>query len=229
MSRRKNPDYQLNPREWASLDDAFARIKASVSSTYVALYDLTRDLREGRLGSATRAISYDGSKSVCAILKPPFWRDLSLDDVVNVRPDGTIEHTNRVRVWPPRGRRFTGRRVFFVRRRDLDKVYPIATPSDRRATMKFVPQPPPKPATKKPAPPRGPKPGSAAAWIEELYPADEWRLMTGKQIHQDIDREAKKRKLNRSPSYRTVLYALRLKRQRRGGATQKTQKSQLRY
>jgi hypothetical protein len=52
---------------------------------------------------------------------------------------------------------------------------------------------------------RSPKPGSAAAWIDELYPAGEWRVMTGKQVHQAIDREAKVvRKLNKSPSARAV-------------------------
>jgi hypothetical protein len=49
-----------------------------------------------------------------------------------------------------------------------------------------------------------PKPGSAAAWIDELCPNDEWRTMTGKQLHQFIERKAKERKLNKWPSLRGV-------------------------
>jgi hypothetical protein len=62
------------------------------------------------------------------------------------------------------------------------------------------------------------KPGSAAAWIAELYPHGEWRLMTAKGIHQTIEREAKARGLNKWPSYSAVRSELK--------AAQKTQKAQ---
>jgi len=62
------------------------------------------------------------------------------------------------------------------------------------------------------------KPGSAAAWIAELYPHGEWRLLPVKGIHQAIEREAKRRGLNKWPSYSAVRSELK--------AAQKTQKAQ---
>jgi hypothetical protein len=54
-------------------------------------------------------------------------------------------------------------------------------------------------------------PGSAAAWIDEVCPNGEWRVMTGKQVHQAIEREAKHRKLNKWPSLRGVQIEIRKK------------------
>jgi hypothetical protein len=79
------------------------------------------------------------------------------------------------------------------------------------------PRPSPKPT---PAPPSNPKPGSAAAWIDEVCPNGEWRLMTGKQVHGEIVREAEKRKPKKWPSYSAVMTELRKRRQ------QKMQKKQ---
>src|SRR5262249_20786162 len=52
--------------------------------------------------------------------------------------------------------------------------------------------------------PTGAKPASAAAWFNDLWPKGEWRLLSGKQAHQAIVREAKKRKLNKWPALRSV-------------------------
>jgi hypothetical protein len=59
-----------------------------------------------------------------------------------------------------------------------------------------------------------PKPGSAAAWIDELYPNDARRLlMTGKQVHNGIAQEADMRGLKKWPSYSAVLLELKTRRQ----------------
>jgi hypothetical protein len=57
-------------------------------------------------------------------------------------------------------------------------------------------------------PSKGSKPGSAATWIDELWPNREWHLLTGKQVHQAIEREAKTRGLNKWPSPRAVYLEL---------------------
>jgi hypothetical protein len=49
-----------------------------------------------------------------------------------------------------------------------------------------------------------PKPGSAAAWIDELLSADELRLMTGKQVHEAIWKKAEARGLTKWPGLRAV-------------------------
>jgi hypothetical protein len=72
---------------------------------------------------------------------------------------------------------------------------------------------PPSPATVGVAvSPSSPKPGSAAAWINELWPNGEWQLMTAKQAQQAIERAAKTRGHNRWPSESSVERAFRRKR-----------------
>jgi hypothetical protein len=73
------------------------------------------------------------------------------------------------------------------------------------ARQDLGPRSPPKPS--------GPKPGSAAAWIDAMWPDDEWRLMTGKHVHDDIVQEANRRGKRRRPSYSAVLLELRKRRQ----------------
>jgi hypothetical protein len=69
------------------------------------------------------------------------------------------------------------------------------------------------------------KPGSAAAWIDELFPNEEWILMTGKAVHGAIAKEAEKRELKKIPSLSAVRAELRKRRQ---AAQQKQQKQQKR-
>src|SRR5262249_14790396 len=55
------------------------------------------------------------------------------------------------------------------------------------------------------------KPGSAAAWIDMICPRD-WRLMTAKQVHQKIEKEAERRGIKKRPSYRDVARELKNRR-----------------
>jgi hypothetical protein len=48
------------------------------------------------------------------------------------------------------------------------------------------------------------KPGSAAAWMNELWPNEQWRLLTSKQIFNEIVKAAKLRKLTKWPSETAV-------------------------
>ena len=188
MRRRKRSGYRpmltLRPHEWMPLDEAFACILASVASSTLAVRDLHRDLCSGQLGSAIRGLSYDGKHELSAVLEPSYWSDA----ILTVGPN----NPKHVCILVPRRPDGIHLFYFFVRRRDVGKLYFATTPS--------------------PAPQSGPKPGSAAAWIDELYPNSEWRLMTGKQVHYGIARDAKKRELKKWPSYRAVL--LELKRRR---------------
>jgi hypothetical protein len=212
MSRHQKPDplvLALSPREWAPLEEAFNRIKAWIGSTELTERDLHQDLLTGRLKSAVRCIEPDGTETRI-ILEPAFWRwppaNAGVSSLWTDWWKGRFEVGHLVE-----GRIETKTRYFFVRRCDVDKFYPIATSSG--------PQPSPRLAAKEPVPPDGPKSGSADAWIDELFPNGEWRLMTAKQVHDGIAREAEKRGLKKWPSYSAVLLELRTRRQQ-----QKTQK-----
>ena len=52
------------------------------------------------------------------------------------------------------------------------------------------------------------KPGSADAWIDFLFPDDEWRLLTPKQIHDAIAKHAKDKGWKTFPSYSAVAAAV---------------------
>jgi hypothetical protein len=189
------PTSTLDPREWASFDEAFVRLKACVGSRDLALHDLLRDLRTpGRLGSAERILPYSDTwrpyrikEALCRILEPSYWAAaFELRDVIG--------HSDRVRVEPSTGSFLDGRHYFFVRRRDLDRLYPPAnTNLQEEAT--------------------GSKPGSASAWIDELWPDDdEWRLLSAKDVYKAIAKEAEKRRLKKWPSYRAVANEVRRRR-----------------
>jgi len=132
----------LPAREWAPLDEAFARIKNHVGSGDLVLRDLYRDLvrEEDGLGSAERIVPFRGAfapyhirEEVCRTLEPSYWLSRELRD--------NPANRENVVVWPrPReGRPIDGVHYYFVRRRDLDRLYPAgATSSDRP----IEPQPP---------------------------------------------------------------------------------------
>jgi hypothetical protein len=123
MPQRKPPGQpatMFDPRDWVPLrTEAFARIKAAVGGAALAVRDLLAGLRDGTLGSATRAISYDRTEEVFEILPPSFWSDVTIDTEAG-------SEGQRACVYPPKGRRFTGIRYFFIRRSDLDRAYPPA-------------------------------------------------------------------------------------------------------
>ena len=48
------------------------------------------------------------------------------------------------------------------------------------------------------------RPGSAAAWIDDLWPKGQWRLMKIKRMHTDIVNAAKDRNISETPSETAV-------------------------
>jgi hypothetical protein len=130
MARQKPPPPvpTLAPHDWAPLNEAFDRIKNSNGSASLAARDLHRDMLDGRLKSAVRHIGREG-KETRAILAATFWQQVTLGNW-----DG------RVRIWPAKGKRLSGAWHFFVRRADLDKHYPRATPAGSRSDAMQPPQ-----------------------------------------------------------------------------------------
>ena len=81
------------------------------------------------------------------------------------------------------------------------------------------PSPPPKRGAK---PPTGPKPGSAAAWIDEVCPNGERRLMSAKAVWaaiateiDDRNKNTKGPQIKKKPSYSAVQKEIRQRKTRR--------------
>jgi hypothetical protein len=126
---------KLSLRDWAPLDEAYARIEQQVGARDLALFDLAEHLRSGELGGAERVLPYSDANlprlpertaryrikaPVCRVFKRQFWSECRL----NIWSGGKC-----VRVWGLPGERersLEGNHFFFVRRRKLDKLYPVA-------------------------------------------------------------------------------------------------------
>jgi hypothetical protein len=113
---------------------------------------------------------------------------------------------------------------------DLERIWPTVFPP----VMQQSEEPAEWPVEQKPTSPR---PGSADAWIEELFPST-WRLLKPKKMHAEIvkevekrNEEAKKRGKNaprlQAPSMTAIRAALKSRRQK--PSAQKTRKTQLRF
>jgi hypothetical protein len=100
----------------------------------------------------------------------------------------------------------------------LAKLFPKGLKPKRakqnNATLKYLARRdlglplPPKRGAK---PPSGPKPGSAAAWIDEVCPNGEWRLMSAKAVEaaiameiDDRNKNTKGPRIKKKPSYSAV-------------------------
>jgi hypothetical protein len=122
-------------REWASLDDAFERVKLC-GSTELAGHDLKQDFLTGRLQAAARCFAPDGTET-CFIFEPAWWRPLK----ISCPPISILGATGRCRVegvaegWDLK----QGKWYWLVRRVELDKLYPndldkfhlVAAPSEQ--------------------------------------------------------------------------------------------------
>ena len=98
---------------WATLNEAFARAKAVLSSSALAERDLLADMRTKRLPSAMRIARDDGTETF-ERLKPSFWRDPKL----SAYSGNVVVHHLDVKF-------ITGECWFFVERSALDKLYPV--------------------------------------------------------------------------------------------------------
>jgi hypothetical protein len=126
----------LPVREWASLDDAFERVKLC-GSAELAGHDLKQDFLTGRLQAAARCIAPDGTET-CFIFEPAWW----LPFKISCPPISIIGSTGRSCVegvaegWDLK----QGKWYWLVRRAELDtlypgadlnKLYPVAAPNEQ--------------------------------------------------------------------------------------------------
>jgi hypothetical protein len=113
--------FVLSPAEWAPLQEAYDRVKTA--SGAIAVHDLRRHLRTpGVLPSARRAFVLDGTEVVetCELLDPAFWDSHSPRPAdATIRVEIVIAGQHIVQLVPG---------YFFVRRQELDKLYPPPGP-----------------------------------------------------------------------------------------------------
>jgi hypothetical protein len=131
----------LKTHEWALLNDAFVRIKR-YSGTELAPRDLRQHQLTGDLPSAARHIAHDGTETVL-LIRREFWRYFEIAPWnKGVRVVGKVEDrpAERLVYRLPRG----GAWYFFVRRANLDKLYPVAdmVPSQQPTKKKRRRKPP---------------------------------------------------------------------------------------
>ena len=122
MARKAKPAVNtlvFSAAKWASLLETLNRVAAALGSFDLAERDLPGDLHSGRLSSAWRRISPDGSVDTFERLDPSIWeraeisRPLGEDDP-DVEVSGLdTELTRNFYLY------------FFVGRSDLDKLYPV--------------------------------------------------------------------------------------------------------
>jgi hypothetical protein len=133
VSKLKKTPPTLPPQEWVDLKDAFSRI---IGPCDAALSSLNRDLRSGRLGSALLEISPD-EKVRMRPLKSSDWKHRTVYAQID-------QKAIQVQVQP------YAAAVYFVRRADLDKFYPI--PGTPAPTLAPQTDDAPNPGRRKPGP-----------------------------------------------------------------------------
>jgi hypothetical protein len=135
--------------EWTLLNVAFGRIKDSVESYDIAIFDLHQHFVTGRMKSALRHLFY--GKESRLLLQPEFWPQLQFRRGLK---SGAVYVDGHIEGQPLAG----GAWAFFVRTTDLDKHYP---PAVRRPDPV---QPPPQPDLAQP-PPRRRGPATTHDWF----------------------------------------------------------------
>jgi hypothetical protein len=182
-----------NAEEW-SVDVAFQHLTRLVGPGR-AIYALTEAALSGRLQVTCRrfVVTRNGELALASegIVRPDFWRDhltFAFDKGrARVRPLKALD---------PGEYRYT------LPARTVQALWPASSAVSK----------PPKQTVRLDRPQGaadGSRAGSVAAWLGELYPSGTWRLATAIEIHRNIERTAKKRKLNRWPSYTAVRRELR--------------------
>jgi hypothetical protein len=176
-SRSRLVQLPLDDPRWVPLANVHRLFQERLGSPHLAATDLTEALRSPRLRSMVRYMPRERIHRP-ELPKRKLW---SADDwdqhEIQYWSDGLLVAVKQ----PSRGVGVQVLRVygyFFVWEPDVKEFF-----GDKTTTS---------------------KPGSAAAWVDELCPNGEWRTMTGKQLHQSIERKAKERKLNKWPSLRAV-------------------------
>jgi hypothetical protein len=171
VARKAKPPPRQAPAfsaaEWASLDEAFARAKAALGSRQLAERELRAHLRNGRLPAAALRIAADGAELFEAVA-PSFFATAVLTarsgNVEIVEIDALIAGPSGVEAPPDETSSF---RAFFVARRDLDKLYPVAAAANHETDI--------------PSPRRKPGP----------RPTKNWKLYVAAELHRIVEIEGK--------------------------------------
>jgi hypothetical protein len=101
--------------------EAWLRVHAALSENMrLTRRDLKADLLAKRLVGAARLIAPDGSER-CIIFEPAFWEPVELPYAYLV--SGHKKHAREREAW-----------YFFVRRRELDRRYPVTASSEQPTT-----------------------------------------------------------------------------------------------
>ena len=109
------------PREWATKKEAWLRVHAALSEDIeLTRRDLKAHLLAKRLVGAARVIAPDGSER-WIIFKPAFWEPVEL--TFAYMTTGFEKHVRDGEAW-----------YFFVRRRELDRHYPVTAASEQPTT-----------------------------------------------------------------------------------------------
>jgi hypothetical protein len=126
VSKLKKNAVDSSRHEWVAVKDAFDRIMTFARERNLAGNYLNEDLRSGQLGSKKVQISPDGKRTE-TLLNPSDWEQWRV-----------LVPSLRVHGWDPNENAH-----LFVRRVDLDELYPIpATPSMTAATQSDDNRPP---------------------------------------------------------------------------------------
>jgi hypothetical protein len=110
----------LSSPDWVPLNTALQRIKDSTGSVRLAGIDLQQALLGGRLKAAARLLNHQGIEERAA-LSPSYWEQVALH--VCEKGDVQLLPLEADRVAP-------GELHVFVRRSDLDRLYPSAGSED---------------------------------------------------------------------------------------------------
>jgi hypothetical protein len=103
------------------MKEAWLRVYAALSENMrLTRRDLKADLLAKRLVGAARVIAPDGSER-CIIFEPAFWEPVELPYAYLV--SGHEKHAREGEAWH-----------FFVRRRELDRRYPVTAASEQPTT-----------------------------------------------------------------------------------------------
>ncbi len=103
------------------MKEAWLRVHAALSENMrLTRRDLKAHLLAKRLVGAARVIAPDGSER-CIIFEPAFWEPVELPYAWLV--NGCEKHASEGEVW-----------YFFVRRRELDRLYPVTAASEQPTT-----------------------------------------------------------------------------------------------
>jgi hypothetical protein len=106
------------PHEWAPFSEAWRRVEATVGRALrLTQRDLHRAFLDGRLIAAVRRFAQDGTET-WTILEPAVWRQLKINYAWSI--PGWRELDPEAEQW-----------VFFVRRKELDKLYPVVVAARR--------------------------------------------------------------------------------------------------